>query len=543
MQKKMRAEESEFTYDVPALKHWMAEGGGGQTRLQLCHLVAWVLAQRSHAPDSDLRTTMIVETRWLKALGMTRAGLEDVRQWQFEYYVYDTADDNMKAKTVRLFERSPRDEALLKTYLHLIDMYRRERVMLLSEQVMRAQQHALRAALVIEPYSATLPALGMVHYCVGCRGWACVLEKPAAEATAVEGHAPAAQRRYADWCDLRQRALQVRHHPPQDWHYMVTCGLLRSRGRTSAPTEESAEPQQSQQQQQQKRIGVGAVVSLRGAHYHPLDGQLYCRRGYRTTGRHGVPYDEHHSSSSSSSSSDDEEDMIPLEEEEEDTPEEEELLDDVESDNVQQWARQLQHLGTADAPSGARSTKKKNSNSPDIASLLLERAQWCKRPLVAIDMPGTAKQLHNHTVVLCGECGKPCELSNHGVTNGGFSCALHPLLAERGKHMLLWRTLDMPAEVVESVVRVASGQEEQRRVARLAGPCFVCGDPQSVVQVWAYDLVEQLVRVPICQIHRTILAHRFVPLQETQLRQGAPPPVPLGMLLACTRGDQLLPAS
>lgn len=43
-----------------------------------------------------------------------------MRRRQFEYYMYDTADDSIKASTRLLFARSPRDEVLLKTFLQLV---------------------------------------------------------------------------------------------------------------------------------------------------------------------------------------------------------------------------------------------------------------------------------------------------------------------------------------------------------------------------------------------------------------------------------------
>ncbi len=68
MERKMRAAEKDFVFDVPALRAWM----NADHRLERCHLVAWYLAQRSHAPGASLRARMIIETRWLKALGMTK---------------------------------------------------------------------------------------------------------------------------------------------------------------------------------------------------------------------------------------------------------------------------------------------------------------------------------------------------------------------------------------------------------------------------------------------------------------------------------------
>lgn len=186
MLKKMRAEENgqknrdAFEYDVPDLRAWMAARSGGTegfSRMEAIHVAAWFVAQRAGSSASSMRERAIVSLRWLKALGMTREGYADVRRWQFEYYMYDVADDNMKDKTRALFNRSPRDEALLKTYLYLVDMYSRERVVLLTEGTWRAQMHALRASLALEPYAATPPLLGVFRFCPGCRAWACVVEK------------------------------------------------------------------------------------------------------------------------------------------------------------------------------------------------------------------------------------------------------------------------------------------------------------------------------------------------------------------------------
>jgi hypothetical protein len=354
-----------------------------------------------------------------------------------------------------------------------------------------------------------------------------------------------ARRRYTQWKDRRDQALAMvpGRAPPQDLYQAVAFGHLRARRGLAIPIAAAAagagaepelvDPLQQQQQQQQqqpvqqqRRYGVGAVVSTRSAYYNPLDGQHYCRRGYRNEGTTGRSYqdEEDDDNDGEDSDSDDSDD---------------DNIDTVPGDNPMPWLRANQRRLEAVLDDDAQQKKKKkssSSNGPDIASRLIGRARLCKEPLWAVDMPGTAKLLHSHTDVLCCYCGVQTELSNMHVTNGGglYSCGQHPLAGEYGRHALLWRTLDTPAELVERVAAHASGLDEHTSVARRLGPCSLACSGPAVVQLWAYDYRLQLFRVALCGMHRALLS-RLLPLQDAQLRLASPPPVRIDTLLAYAR--------
>ncbi len=515
-------------------------------RLRACHLAAWYVAQRSQSPseagvspERALRTKAIIALAWLKVLGMTRVGYNLVRAWQFAYYMYDEADDNIKKKAQALFDHSPRDAALLRTYLFLVDLYRRDRFIILNANAARAQTLALRqSALLLEPYSATPPAAGRIPYCNGCRTWAFVVEKPAVDAAALESrHQALARRRDADYADkVRQmRAMAPGRALPQDVMQTLAYGVMRVRRTAPAiadPTggedgdDDVAKP--AVEHQQQKRTGVGAALSLRGAYINPLNWKLYCRRGYRHTGTSGRPprdvNDDDDSASTASSDDDDDDD----DEDESDNDA------DVDATNVHQLAARYARLvaqppgpGGATAPAHAQQGK-----GVDIASVLLERSQWCKEELWRADMLGTGKQLHNHSYVLCCICARPTEVSNAHVINGGkYSCGMHPLLAEYGNMATLWRLLDTPPDMVARAALVATGTQQHQSAARCAGPCFVCLRRDTALQVWVYDHAAKLFQVPLCVMHRQLVQHRLLPLQENQLRLRAPPPIRIDVLL------------
>ncbi len=239
MLKKMTAVEKSLKTDTDALLAWLRADG----RLAACHLASWVVAHRSHALDATLRERAVLTTRWLLALGMTEAGLALVRTWLFEYYEYDTADDNMKKKARTLYAHSPHDYGLLKTYLRLVDFYRHDRLFFAHAEAARRQMLTLRAALLLEPWASTPPHLGRMHYCQGCLTWASLVEPTSAVLHTMLVVAPPSS---------KKRKEQLREF--KDDTATLSWG-------TNAP--------------------MGHVASMSNAYYDPVDGRLYCHHGWR----------------------------------------------------------------------------------------------------------------------------------------------------------------------------------------------------------------------------------------------------------------------
>ncbi len=121
----------------------------------------------------------VIPLRYLQLLGITPLQLDAVRQWVYLYMVHGVADNQFKRQTCDFGCRHLAAFLKVKHYFRLVDQYRTEgRVLILSDEMRRAQIRQLRARLYLKPYEATPPALGKALLCGGCNRWATTV-KPA----------------------------------------------------------------------------------------------------------------------------------------------------------------------------------------------------------------------------------------------------------------------------------------------------------------------------------------------------------------------------
>jgi hypothetical protein len=123
----------------------------------------------------------ILQSSLFQVMGMSRAGLQELRQWLLFYYGYDIADDSLKDE-IEAFEcANPRDYFILKTAFRLIQFHRRrEHTFYLPAPFAMRQLDALRRRqLAICDWEQTPPELGIHYRCHGCQKFANGIVKPA----------------------------------------------------------------------------------------------------------------------------------------------------------------------------------------------------------------------------------------------------------------------------------------------------------------------------------------------------------------------------
>jgi hypothetical protein len=395
-------------------------------------------------------------------------------------YRYDTADDNIRKKARQLAAHSTRDYMLLKTYLRLIDTYRRDRTVYLPIENARRQLVALRAPLSIAAFEATPPFLGHAYFCAGCNKWASVVERP----------------------------LPVMHTIPAVKREKAKDGTVLSVTVCSPmPPPESAQERLDPLALAYADNGpLGHAACLRAGYYDPLDGQLYCRSGY------------HMGSSGASSGGGDED---------------EEWLTGFKGKGrgaITTWARahakELQRIassagkasGGEEAAAGASrdDDDDEDNNNNDFGRLATADLVTCKQPLCDIDMVGVWHRLHNQQYGLCEYCGRLTEVIPAHMTNLGLQCGRHALTLEYPDYHRLWAS---QARHPAAVRRAARESLLPPRVT----PCFVCREP-AVRELDAYDCLAKLFRVPLC-VHHVALLHDKLPLPRrgSQELYGMPP--------------------
>jgi hypothetical protein len=224
--KKLKNVEAKLSFDAPSIYAWMRAHG----RLEALHTIAWHAAMALAAPG-PART--FVMTRWLKALGMTAAGFDAVREWIHGYFDYNVKDNSFCAIARAMHARAPTDFVLLKTYLRCVLYYMNDVLLIDPLPHARAKVQALRTNMAVEPWSSTPDAMG--YLCEGCLEWANVVVLPS----------PA----------LLDMAPEARPAP--------------SRKKPRRPTLPLPVPLD---------LAHGRAACMRRVYYHPLDTQLYCRR-------------------------------------------------------------------------------------------------------------------------------------------------------------------------------------------------------------------------------------------------------------------------
>lgn len=137
--------------------------------LEEMHKIAWYVAKSGRA---------IMETKWFQVVGMSRRGVEDLRDWIFCYYEYDIPDNALKSCIADFQRRSMQDYIILKTMLKLIFYYRHEYIFHLPASYPVRQTLALRRLLMLKPWQPTPPELAVSYICPGCLKFANAVVNP-----------------------------------------------------------------------------------------------------------------------------------------------------------------------------------------------------------------------------------------------------------------------------------------------------------------------------------------------------------------------------
>ncbi len=496
---------------------WLRSAG----RLDACRLVAWVTVQRMHALTTSLRTHVVMELGYLKALGMTEHGLWLVRQWQFEYYEYDTADDNMKKKALTLFAHAPRDYVLFKTFLKLVESYGNERPFFLSIEATLMQFRVLRAAIGIEATWATPPTLGHAYYCERCHTWATAVApvSPALNTIPSTGKhkkkkKKKKQKQQQEDDDDDEESVPV---APEDAPPLPTLAQLAIG--TNAPN--------------------GHVVSVRAAYYNPMDdGKLYCHRCSRNGATARLSIDALLLADEEEEEEQDEDDDADAvaQEAREDADDDAWLILDR-AQNVRAWAtanaRRLEQLAqggeavaAAAAAAPAQKKKPKKKKHRDIGRMATAEDLAVARPLVAVDMVGIYQQMHHQIYARCVHCGGHCEMQNCTQTNGGQTCGRHALSGELGHDHRLWAHMRLSPTYAADTFATLQPATPVPRVR-----CFACRAHEAAQFIETYDFAAKRWRMPLCVYHVAMLQGLLpLPLRGV-VRDYAPPPVRVDVLV------------
>jgi hypothetical protein len=116
----------------------------------------------------------IPRTSIFKLLGMSQAGLATLREWLFDYYVYDVPDDSFKSKIFEFQNQNAMDYIIMKTTFKLINFYQRRNTLFhLPLCVALRQMNALRRRyLHINDWDPSPQKLGVHYQCHGCQKFA-----------------------------------------------------------------------------------------------------------------------------------------------------------------------------------------------------------------------------------------------------------------------------------------------------------------------------------------------------------------------------------
>lgn len=124
------------------------------------------------------RRSRLIQTRWFQVMGMTREGLDKLRNWQFCYYTYEIPDNSLKAMIHEFQAHSMQDYMILKTVVRLVEYYKHEQLFHLPLHCCKQQTYALRRLLTIEDWEPTPPELGFAYQCKGCLKFATTILDP-----------------------------------------------------------------------------------------------------------------------------------------------------------------------------------------------------------------------------------------------------------------------------------------------------------------------------------------------------------------------------
>ncbi len=475
--KKARAIERSLNLDYEAARAFLQQ----DNRDHYCHLVAWMLAKRSHAPTTSLHQQLVIETRWFKWLGASKEGLKDVRTLEFEYYEYDTGDEGLKAKIRRIHTRCPNDYILFCVLFKQIHYYREQTEFVLPIQRAHWTVNALRAPMV-EGWFATPPHVGRYHYCDGCHQWA---SRVTPSHPILMGELGPSQEALVE---LRARVTEK-----------SACHAVLYGERTATPSSAKALAVS-----EQRTLAFGSnsneasICSFRQAFVDPLNGQLFCRRGhfYDTTSRPAAI---------------DPDTVVPEGDMVQEDPFDDLALGRI---NPKQWMkRHGKELAAAPQP-----VVESGSSGIKELSALAMSTMTCNNPLKEIDLMGIYKRLHGRPYGTCVYCGQLCEVLNCNKTEDGLSCGRHPLPAHYPDHHRLWLRLGITrTEVLQAFPN-----------PKLTVPCFACRSAPSVRYVESHDFLNQMFVVPLCAYH-FLCCSALIPLTPRLSEIGGtavvPPPV------------------
>ena len=153
--------------------------------LEDLHFLCWYMAKRKEKNKDHL-----LETRWFLLMGMSMAGLCELRMWYFMYSKYDIPDNSLKEIIKEFHANSTKDYMILKTVLRLIDYYKHDQVFHLPLAYAKKQVYALRNLLGVEDWESTPPLLGFAYQCNGCHKFANPIIDPTLTATTVAVPSP-----------------------------------------------------------------------------------------------------------------------------------------------------------------------------------------------------------------------------------------------------------------------------------------------------------------------------------------------------------------
>jgi hypothetical protein len=284
------------------------EEAAGKPTLEELHFLAYCLALDRPGDGVLLRTSL------LQMMGMSRQGVEEVRDWMVRYYAYDKPDDSLKRKIQEFYQACPRDYLVLKTALRMVPdcRARAHQFALPAPWALRQLDALRRRVLNVQDWEPTPEELGRCYLCHGCQKFANGVVKPQA------------YRHHANHCEL----VYARHRVYSAVQTLDECfnltlrvdGRARHLGRhrrryaaegcvsksaaaepdddavepvVVAPDDERAAAQDGLSQAQRKREEDDekrrrALSFLNVAFYNPEDGQPYCIRNRRSRVQGGV---------------------------------------------------------------------------------------------------------------------------------------------------------------------------------------------------------------------------------------------------------------
>jgi hypothetical protein len=142
------------------------------------HLVATPLrlAAMEAAREERQRRGRATPLRYLQMLGMSAAGLGEVRAWFERYTFLLQTDDGYKRWALLLGARSFYDYTIFELYMREIERCSRETIFFLPMDYYSRQVACLRRRLGLTPDMATPSELGRALYCDGCGRFASIVQ-------------------------------------------------------------------------------------------------------------------------------------------------------------------------------------------------------------------------------------------------------------------------------------------------------------------------------------------------------------------------------